>query len=84
MAFIKTLLIASVAALAYAAPQGASDGNTKVSASKDSQEAACGNGQKLACCNSGEDLIGANCLNVPIRTFPRFLQTFYRSLSLLY
>ncbi|KAL1588002.1 Hydrophobin-1 [Cladosporium halotolerans] len=70
MAFIKTLLIASVAALAYAAPQGASDGNTKISASKDSQEAACGNGQKLACCNSGEDLIGANCLNVPILAVP--------------
>jgi len=69
MAFFKSLLIASVAAVAFAAPQGASEGNTKVSASKQSSDAMCGNGQKLACCNSGEDLIGANCLSVPVRTF---------------
>merc|ERR1712183_1152324 len=60
MAFFKTLLIASVAAVAFASPQGASDGNTKVT----------GNGQKLACCNSGEDLIGANCLSIPILAIP--------------
>ena len=68
MAFFKTLLIASVAAFAYAAPQGgASDGNTKVGIDSQSNEAKCGNGQKLACCNSGEDLIGLNCLSIPIR-----------------
>ena len=72
MAFFKTLLIASVAAFAYAAPQGgASDGNTKVGIDSQSNGAACGNGQKLACCNSGEDLIGLNCLSVPIRKLPR-------------
>ena len=68
MAFFKTLLIASVAAFAYAAPQGgASDGNTKVGIDNKESKAVCGNGQKLSCCNSGEDLIGLNCLSVPIR-----------------
>jgi hypothetical protein len=70
MAFFKTLLIASVAAVALASPQGASDGNTKVTGKTMASDAVCGNGQKLACCNSGEDLIGANCLSIPIRTFP--------------
>lgn len=67
MAFFKTLLIASVAAVAYAAPQGAADGKTEVNVKSDDASAKCGNGQKLACCNSGEDLIGLNCLNIPIR-----------------
>ncbi|KAL1584792.1 hypothetical protein WHR41_06576 [Cladosporium halotolerans] len=68
MAFMKTLLIASVAAVAYA--QGGSDGAKKISVDKSSGEAKCGNGQKLACCNSGEDLIGLNCLNVPVLAVP--------------
>ena len=67
MAFIKSLLIASVAAVAFAAPQGASDKNTEVKASAQDNSPKCGNGQKLACCNSGEDLIGLNCLSVPLR-----------------
>jgi hypothetical protein len=66
MAFFKTLLIASVAAVALASPQGASDGNTKINGKTMASDAVCGNGQKLACCNSGEDLIGANCLSIPI------------------
>ncbi|GAB7332310.1 hypothetical protein MBLNU13_g04142t1 [Cladosporium sp. NU13] len=71
MAFFKTLLIASVAAFAYAAPQGgASDGNTKVGIDNKESQAVCGNGQKLSCCNSGEDLIGLNCLSVPILAVP--------------
>merc|ERR1712232_1279515 len=70
MAFIKTVLIASVAALAYAAPQGASDGNKDIKIDEKTGEAKCGNGQKLACCNSGEDLIGLNCLSVPILAVP--------------
>ncbi|KAM0722738.1 hypothetical protein Q7P37_002179 [Cladosporium fusiforme] len=70
MAFIKTLLIASVAALAYAAPQGASDGKTEAQINEAKNSAMCGNGQKLACCNSGEDLIGLNCLNVPVLAVP--------------
>ncbi|KAM0717725.1 hypothetical protein Q7P37_007577 [Cladosporium fusiforme] len=70
MAFIKTLLIASVAALAYAAPQGASDGKTDINVDKSSSDQKCGNGQKLSCCNSGEDLIGANCLNVVVLAVP--------------
>ena len=69
MAFIKSLLIASVAAVAFAAPQGASDKNTEVKASAQDNSPKCGNGQKLACCNSGEDLIGLNCLSIPIRKF---------------
>jgi hypothetical protein len=74
MAFFKSLLIASVAAVAFAAPQGgASDGNKKIAIDSSSSETACGNGQKLACCNSGEDLIGANCLSVPIRKPLQFL-----------
>lgn len=69
MAFFKSLLIASVAAVAFAAPQGgASDNNKKVEIDSKDSSAACGNGQKLACCNSGEDLIGANCLSIPIRS----------------
>ena len=68
MAFFKTLIVASVAALAFAAPQpGASDGNKKIEIDSQTGEAKCGNGQKVACCNSGEDLIGLNCLSVPIR-----------------
>jgi hypothetical protein len=68
MAFFKTLLIASVAAVAFAAPQsGASDGNKKVEVSSSDNSQKCGNGSKIACCNSGEDLIGLNCLSVPIR-----------------
>ena len=69
MAFIKSLLIASVAAVAFAAPQGgASDNNKKVEIDGQDSAPVCGNGQKVACCNSGEDLIGLNCLSIPIRT----------------
>ena len=69
MAFFKSLLIASVAAVAFAAPQGgASDNNKKVEVDSQSNAPVCGNGQKIACCNSGEDLIGANCLSIPIRS----------------
>jgi hypothetical protein len=69
MAFFKSLLIASVAAVAFAAPQGgASDGNKKVEVGSQDSAAACGNGQKLACCNQGDDLIGLNCLSIPIRS----------------
>ena len=71
MAFFKSLLIASVAVVALAAPQGgASDKNTKVDVDSQSGAPVCGNGQKIACCNSGEDLIGLNCLSVPIRKHP--------------
>ncbi|KAM0721451.1 hypothetical protein Q7P37_002375 [Cladosporium fusiforme] len=70
MAFFKTLFIASMAAVALASPQGASDGKTEINASKDDSSQKCGNGQKLACCNSGEDLIGANCLNVVVLAVP--------------
>ena len=59
MAFIKTLIVASMAAVAFAVPQsGASDGNKKVEIDSKTSENACGNGSKVACCNSGEDLIG--------------------------
>ena len=71
MAFIKTLIVASMAAVAFAVPQsGASDGNKKVEIDSKTSENACGNGSKVACCNSGEDLIGLNCLSVPIRKPP--------------
>ena len=77
MAFLKTLIIASVAAVAFAVPQsGASDGNKKVEIDSSSNEAKCGNGSKIACCNSGEDLIGLNCLSVPIRKPPLPLPSF--------
>merc|ERR1712071_535125 len=66
MAFFKTLLIASVAAVAFASEGG----NTKISGKTMASNAVCGNGQKLACCNSGEDLIGANCLSIPILAIP--------------
>ena len=77
MAFFKSLLIASVAAVAFAAPQGgASDNNKKVEVGSQDSAPVCGNGQKIACCNSGESLIGANCLSVPIRklTLQSYLQ----------
>jgi hypothetical protein len=68
MAFFKSLIIASVAAVVIAAPSGgASDKNTDVNVDSQSGKPVCGNGQKIACCNSGEDLIGLNCLSVPIR-----------------
>ncbi|KAM0703691.1 hypothetical protein Q7P35_009630 [Cladosporium inversicolor] len=71
MAFIKSLLIASVAAVAFAAPQGgASDNNKKVEIDGQDSAPICGNGQKVACCNSGEDLIGLNCLSIPILAIP--------------
>ena len=40
---------------------------TEVDVSSQESAPVCGNGQELACCNSGEDLIGANCLSIPIR-----------------
>ncbi|GAB7333767.1 hypothetical protein MBLNU13_g05293t1 [Cladosporium sp. NU13] len=71
MAFIKTLIVASMAAVAFAVPQsGASDGNKKIEIDSKTNEAKCGNGSKVACCNSGEDLIGLNCLSVPILAIP--------------
>ena len=76
MAFFKSLLIASVAAVALAAPQGAGDKNAKVDIDSQTGEAKCGNGQKLACCNSGEDLIGLNCLSIPIRSYTLQLRVF--------
>lgn len=66
MAFFKSLIIASVAAVALA-QGGASDNNKKVEVDTKAGDYKCGNGQKVACCNSGEDLIGLNCLSVPIR-----------------
>jgi len=85
MAFFKSLLIASVAAVAFAAPQGgASDNNKKVEIDSQSSEAKCGNGQKLACCNSGEDLIGLNCLSVPIRSSTLPLRTLWSQANKLY
>jgi hypothetical protein len=66
MAFFKSLLIASVAVVAYAASHDASDGNKKIDVSSQGNSPKCGNGQKIACCNSGEDLIGLNCLSIPI------------------
>jgi hypothetical protein len=72
MAFFKSLLIASVAAVAFAAPQGASDKNTEVNVGAQDNSPKCGNGQKIACCNSGEDLIGLNCLSIPISMFSQY------------
>merc|ERR1712183_1183149 len=62
MAFFKSLIIASVAAVAFAAPQGASDKNTEVKVSGQDNSPKCG--------NSGEDLIGLNCLSIPILAIP--------------
>ena len=42
---------------------------TEVDVSSQESAPVCGNGQELACCNSGEDLIGANCLSIPIRKY---------------
>jgi hypothetical protein len=68
MAFTKTLIVAAMAAVAFAVPQGgASDGNKKVEIDSKTSENACGNGSKVACCNQGEDLIGLNCISVPVR-----------------
>ncbi|GAB7336401.1 hypothetical protein MBLNU13_g09119t1 [Cladosporium sp. NU13] len=70
MVFVKTIFIAYVAALASAAPQGATDGTASVESKEVASESSCGNNQKLSCCNSGEDLIGANCLSVPFWGLP--------------
>ena len=58
---------AAEVAPAQAAPVAKEAGNTEVNVESQSSKAVCGNGQKIACCNSGEDLIGANCLSIPIR-----------------
>ena len=85
MAFFKSLLIASVAAVAFAAPQGgASDNNKKVEIDSQSNEAKCGNGQKLACCNTGDDLIGLNCLSIPIRSSSLQLTAFWSYANHIY
>ena len=85
MAFFKSLLIASVAAVAFAAPQGgASDGNKKVEIDSQDNSPKCGNGQKLACCNSGEDFIGLNCLSVPIGLSTHLLNRSWRKTNIVY
>jgi outer membrane biosynthesis protein TonB len=44
--------------------------STEVDVSSQDNAPVCGNNQELACCNSGEDLIGANCLSIPILAVP--------------
>jgi len=53
---------------AFQAP--AEEPATEVEVSSQESAPVCGNGQELACCNSGEDLIGANCLSIPILGVP--------------
>ena len=104
MAFMKTLLIASVAVFVAAAPgygesapaaeaapakeaapamHAEPAGNTEVEVDGQDNGAVCGNGQKIACCNSGEDLIGANCLSIPIREFDLISSTMRRKWRLM-
>merc|ERR1711964_100330 len=51
-------------------PPGCFCKNTEVKVSGQDNSPKCGNGQKIACCNSGEDLIGLNCLSIPILAIP--------------
>ncbi|KAK4889063.1 high-copy hsp90 suppressor [Elasticomyces elasticus] len=57
MSLFKIIMsLAAIASFTVAAPTAgsAAGGNT------------CGNGQKLSCCNSGDELLGLNCLQVPV------------------
>jgi hypothetical protein len=53
-----------------AAPVVAEEPTTEIDVSSQESAPVCGNDQQLACCNSGEDLIGANCLSIPISESP--------------
>jgi hypothetical protein len=53
-----------------AAPVVEEEPTTEIDVSSQESAPVCGNDQQLACCNSGEDLIGANCLSIPIRKSP--------------
>jgi ribonuclease E len=53
-----------------AAPVVEEEPTTEIDVSSQESAPVCGNDQQLACCNSGEDLIGANCLSIPISKFP--------------
>jgi hypothetical protein len=69
--FTKFFILAAAAALSvFAAPIDDTSAYT-CEADLDAQQsgAQCGNGQKLSCCNSGNSLLGLNCLSVPIREF---------------
>jgi hypothetical protein len=53
-----------------AAPVVEEEPTTEIDVSSQESAPVCGNDQQLACCNSGEDLIGANCLSIGISKFP--------------
>ena len=73
MAVFKTLFVlAAAAALSVSAAPIDDTSAYTCEADVDAQQsgAQCGNGQKLSCCNSGNSLLGLNCLSVPILGVP--------------
>jgi len=70
MSTFTKFFVLAFAVLAAAAPIDDTSAYT-CEADVDAQQsgAQCGNGQKLSCCNSGNSLLGLNCLSVPIREF---------------
>jgi hypothetical protein len=71
MAVFKTLFVLAAAALSVSAAPIDDTSAYTCEADVDAQQSGtqCGNGQKLSCCNSGNSLLGLNCLSVPIREF---------------
>jgi hypothetical protein len=69
------ILAAAAAALSVSAAPIDDTSAYTCEADIDAQQsgAQCGNGQKLSCCNSGNSLLGLNCLSVPIREFLPFI-----------
>jgi len=69
MAVFKTLFVLAAAVLSVSAAPIDDTSAYTCEADIDAQQsgAQCGNGQKLSCCNSGNSLLGLNCLSVPIR-----------------
>jgi len=68
----KFIVLAAAVLSASAAPTAPTSYTTEADVDSQQSGAQCGNGQKLSCCNSGNSLLGLNCLSVPIRKLPSF------------
>jgi hypothetical protein len=60
---------------AVVAPAEEEEPTTEIDVSSQENNAHCGENQQLSCCNSGEELIGANCLSIPISKYQRSLRS---------
>ena len=80
-AMVQTVVIEQAVAApavvepAVAAPVEEAAPTTEIDVSSQENNAHCGENQQLSCCNSGEELIGANCLSIPIRKYQKSLRS---------